>query len=231
MLRLWAYSWKSPDGTRHEDSIKAPSREDAFSVLRQQGIRPIKVTQIIRPIDRVVIYSRRFGILIIVAAIVALISFRAGKKTESIIQAESQLSRATPLPRQQIDLSKIKVEDWFKYKSEIYLTKFASPGILSPATDKLPEDIVLALKEPLSISTSDPDTVKVLKRVVAGIKSEISQLHEAGKNTDQITEWLLIRQQMEFDFRKQLIAGREKDKNAKEQINSKLRSLGLKEIE
>ncbi len=39
----FTYAYKTSDGTRHEASIDAPSREDVFSTLRNQGIRPIKV--------------------------------------------------------------------------------------------------------------------------------------------------------------------------------------------
>lgn len=39
------YSYKTSDGVRHENRIRAKSREQVFKLLRQEGIRPIKVTQ------------------------------------------------------------------------------------------------------------------------------------------------------------------------------------------
>ena len=39
----FTYAYKTSNGTRHEASIDAPSREEVFSTLRAQGIRPIKV--------------------------------------------------------------------------------------------------------------------------------------------------------------------------------------------
>lgn len=39
------YSYKTSDGIRHENRIRAKSREQVFELLRQEGIRPIKVTQ------------------------------------------------------------------------------------------------------------------------------------------------------------------------------------------
>jgi len=39
----YRYAYKTSDGTRHEDSVEAVSREEAFAVLREKGIRPIKV--------------------------------------------------------------------------------------------------------------------------------------------------------------------------------------------
>lgn len=40
----FAYSYKTSDGVRHEDAIRAKSKEDVFQTLRNKGIRPIKVT-------------------------------------------------------------------------------------------------------------------------------------------------------------------------------------------
>ena len=39
----FTYFYKSADGIRHEDKIDAPSREEAFVLLRERGIRAIKV--------------------------------------------------------------------------------------------------------------------------------------------------------------------------------------------
>lgn len=40
---IYTYAYKTPDGVRHEATIEAPSRDDAFLSLRSSGIRPIKV--------------------------------------------------------------------------------------------------------------------------------------------------------------------------------------------
>ena len=42
----FSYTYKTSDGIRHEDRIEAPSREEAFSLLRQKGIRAIKVVSL-----------------------------------------------------------------------------------------------------------------------------------------------------------------------------------------
>ena len=39
----YTYAYKTSDGVRHEDSLDAGSRDEAFAVLRGRGIRPIKV--------------------------------------------------------------------------------------------------------------------------------------------------------------------------------------------
>ena len=39
------YSYKTSDGVRHESEIDAPGRDEAFSALRKQGIRPIRLLE------------------------------------------------------------------------------------------------------------------------------------------------------------------------------------------
>lgn len=42
----FSYTYRSSDGRRHEDRIEAATREEAFSLLRQRGIRAIKVVSL-----------------------------------------------------------------------------------------------------------------------------------------------------------------------------------------
>lgn len=41
----FTYSYKTSDGVRHEGEIDAPGRDEAFSALRKQGIRPIRLLE------------------------------------------------------------------------------------------------------------------------------------------------------------------------------------------
>ena len=42
----FSYTYKTSDGRRHEDRIEAPTREEAFALLRERGVRPIKVVSL-----------------------------------------------------------------------------------------------------------------------------------------------------------------------------------------
>ena len=48
-MRRFSYVWKSGDGERHVDEIRARSKDDAFAELRRRGIRPVKVEVLPRP--------------------------------------------------------------------------------------------------------------------------------------------------------------------------------------
>ena len=39
------YSYKTPDGQRHEGEVESRTRDSAFTTLRERGIRPIRVTE------------------------------------------------------------------------------------------------------------------------------------------------------------------------------------------
>ena len=43
MSRLWTYAWKSSDGTRHEDTMEAATKDAVFTALRERGIKAIRV--------------------------------------------------------------------------------------------------------------------------------------------------------------------------------------------
>lgn len=42
-MRRFSYTWKSSDGERHIDEMRARRKDDVFTALRDKGIRPIKV--------------------------------------------------------------------------------------------------------------------------------------------------------------------------------------------
>ena len=78
MRRLWRYAWKSSDGSRHEGTIDAETRDGAFAALRERGIRPIKVTQVLRLRDRLALLAPLNFVASIIVILKAL-SIRGGK--------------------------------------------------------------------------------------------------------------------------------------------------------
>lgn len=250
MSRLWTYAWKSSDGTRHEDTMEAATKEAVFTALRERGIKAIRVDQVIRKRDRIERIVRRGGIAALAALVAATVAYVAARRSdgrgrtpaapngviESNVVSFDQPSApgdriAKPLPRKQIKADGLALDLLFKYESERYLVRFAAPGIVRGETGELPSDIFDALESPILIRANDTQVVSDLKRIVAGIKQDIALFHSSGKSAAEIADWLKMRQQMEADFRQQLIGGRDKDKSSKAAINDKLRAMGLAEIE
>lgn len=240
MTRLWVYSWKSSDGVRHEDTIEAPTREAAFASLRGRGVKPIKVTQRVRPIDRVLSGLSRTAMLVVVAAVAAVAAFTFARRAETVPKEAdvaghppgAMVRTAMPLPRRQVDLSGIDLGSVFAYKGEAYLCRYAAPGVVRDgAPPEPPDDLAASLGKPIAIEPGDSPAVVEIKRVVAGIKEDVSLFLANGKSPASVAEWLELRQQMEADFRRQLIGGRGRDARSKAAINAKLRAMGLEEIE
>lgn len=88
----FTYFYKSSDGLRHKAEIGAPSREEAFSALRQQGIRPIKLFAN-EPIPRKRSWKRWAVIALLAAAVIILTSLHLAQSTRYNAQGTPDGSR------------------------------------------------------------------------------------------------------------------------------------------
>ena len=98
----YTYAYKTSDGVRHEDSMNAASREVVFAILREKGIKAIKVVAAdgskangeVRGVQR-----RAVVALVALAAICAgMIAYFGGTRTAAVVAANSAMSS----PRHQI---------------------------------------------------------------------------------------------------------------------------------
>ena len=78
----YTYAYKTSDGVRHEAAIEAKSRDEAFELLRGQGIRPIKVVapdgDVSRQPRRTVVMVAILLAAVVGAAAFALVLLRGG---------------------------------------------------------------------------------------------------------------------------------------------------------
>ena len=90
----YTYAYKTSDGVRHEAAIEAKSRDEAFELLRGQGIRPIKV---VAPDGDVSRQPRRTAVMVAIllaavgAAAFALVLFRGGATQVAVPPPSSML--------------------------------------------------------------------------------------------------------------------------------------------
>lgn len=248
----FTYCYKTSDGIRHEEPIEAPSRDEAFAILRKQGIRPIKVTACdgskangeVRPVGR----KRLVTIVLLAILLAASLGYILATRTETDTAAprkrsaiESQIVEvkfgnrvARPRPRKQIGLgalvAKHPVTDIFMHPSEVFLAQFAEPGRKSEFTTDvkvdLAEDLRDAIETSIIIKASDEGAVAELKRVVAGLKEEAKMMFASGKSFDDLVKYLEAQQQMEAKYRETIITGT----GTTEDKNRLLSALGLELI-
>ena len=242
MTVRFRYSWKSSDGSRHVDEISAKSKEDAFALLRERGIKAIKV----EPTGWRGIFQgtkkRSAALIALVAAAVAggvvffgterTVAERPRPRTieSNVVEVRVGKRNAKPLPRKWFDLSlsAAELERTFGRPSERFLARYARPGVRCGDV-QMPKDVEDDLFEtidaPIVIEEGDARPIVLLKRIVAGIKVEVEIKLSSGEQPDKIVEWLNRRQEMEAAFRDAVIRS-----SSSEDARRQLEVMGLEGV-
>ncbi len=222
----YCYAYKSSDGVRHEAEIDAASRDEAFEILRKDGIRPIKVVAAdgskangevrVLGIPRKVV----FGAVVMTAVAAAAITWIAGKHgrnanmpTTPAVPAQSGMLRrvAMPLPRQEIHGNRRRLEiaptNLFDTAIETYLSKFSEPGREVTGVDSPPDDdlrvkeLLAVLDVPIHFADDEYTEFVDLKRITAGIKKEMADFIRGGNTPGEYFKALEERQRIEVSHR------------------------------
>ena len=240
------YFYKTSDGVRHEGRISASNRDEAFSTLRNSGIRPIKViacdgskengAPARRGIkNKVAIISLSAALLVTLAYIivdmhsaehVALPQTAADKMRgiESNIVKVKKIAK--PRPRKQLSQQVENPSSFFLHEAESFLSRYAQPGRELDSqefSEAMKDDLLDALEDVIIIHPSDPREVTELKHIVAGLKEEASMILAGGKSVDDLIAWFDERQKMEIAYRKRII----EDSSSREEKERMLSALSL----
>lgn len=216
-MALFVYYWKTAKNERHEGEIEAENREVAFAILRERGIRAIKVEpkgwesgKGYKGVKKRVV----LGIAVGVAMITGGIAFFAGRASDptgilvDTTQGTVSISFASPLARQQIPGDRERLNNLptnlFAHASEFVLARFAEPGrnvdferLVFPSD----EDFKEALKKRIRIASNEFTEYVDLKRIVCGMKREMSAYIAAGGTVEQYKLELVKRQRQEVAYR------------------------------
>lgn len=219
-MAQFVYYYKTPENERRSGEIEAPDRDAAFALLRDKGIRAIKVEpkgwetgKGYRGVSKRVVAA----CVASVAAVTGVIAFWSGsrsvvkpQKGEQILvspQGPVTLSVAIPLERQRILGNRVRIENFptnlFHHSAEILLARFAEPG--RPLAKDLPrvsaEDVVACLKNPIRIASNELTEYSDLKRIVTGMKRELEAFLSEGGTVEAYQAELVKRQRMEIAYR------------------------------
>lgn len=74
----YIYAYKTSDGTRHEESMEAESREAVFKALREKGIKAIKVVAADGSKANGEVRGYRLRTVVVVGVVAAVIGFALG---------------------------------------------------------------------------------------------------------------------------------------------------------
>lgn len=224
----FTYSYKTPDGVRHEAEISAPDREQAYSALRERGIRAIKVVpkglteeearaERSRLIRRGIILSVAVGAF---AALVAGIVFwslgRWSVGASPYVRSDGVRTKgankllAVPMTRRQIrgdaelvhEATTKGVKFIFPSAGDAFLAAYAIPGV-AVDTDELPSEaeFLSAIAKPVYTFPDETKEYAELKRIVAGMKEEAKMFLASGGGVPDYLKRLQERQRMECEYR------------------------------
>lgn len=231
----FTYFYKTSDGVRCQGEIDAPTRDEAFAALRKQGIRAIKVVAKNPGLGiREYGYGKRtIALFSFVAAILAggavfLLSgysrdrephkpdaSRQERKTHTVSIEEPQPHTASrqeakpirPYSRRQLPkVSQNMLAAAFNRRSEMFLTRYAVPGVLPPdgvdVDEALETDFIDAMDVPIFFLPDDTKEIRDWKRVIVGLKNEVEQSFNSGKTIYEIITVFETRQKMEANYRR-----------------------------
>ena len=212
----FTYAYKTSDGTRHEESMNASSREEVFAALRSKGIKAIKVVAADGSKANGEVRGIRKRVVFVIACVVAALTgatvyFAAQGRNVVTPKAHSargaKLRNATPLPRQMIPGDRGRIAEAtasLKSAPERLLAAFAEPGRSLIALDgKTPTGTEFAaiLREPLKIADDEFTESVDLKRIVTRIKADLHRFLAAGGTAEEFIAELIKRQKLEIAYR------------------------------
>ena len=201
----YTYAYKSSDGSRHEASMDAESREAVFEALRKKGIRPIKVTAEdgskangeIRGVRRRVV-----GVAAVLAAIVAVIATSLYNRVSAppLPEFESGQTRRQIIGDTAIIDKGIATgwSDVFPEEGDRFFASFAIPGVRAGQRNTTVEEIKAALDRDVEVSDSDGLEARQVKSMVAGMKAEARAYINAGGSIVDYGKRLTERQDAEI---------------------------------
>ena len=220
----FAYTYRSSDGQRHAAEIEAESRDAAFAAIRRElGVKPIKVTaaggrdrQDARDNQDARDAKRRRAIVLGVVGVLMVLALGAwlwARRADAPYQVMTPqgpvtYTTATPLARQRIPGDRARIEaareTAFRSSAERLLSRYAEPGRPVAAQEGPPPteaEFRAALREPVRIASTDFTETVDLKRIVVGMKREMSAYLAAGGTAGQYLAELEKRQKLEISYR------------------------------
>lgn len=240
----YTYAYKTGDGTRHEASIDAESREAVFIELRKRGIKAIKVVAADGSKANGEIRGVRKRVVVLAVALASII-VGGGVYLSVDHDATPVNSTFDALTRRQVfgDLALVEKgiltgwSDVFPNEGERFLASFAIPGVKAGQRNTTVQEIEAALSRHVLPTETDGIEARQIKAMVEGMKQEASAYIKAGGTIVGYGKRLTERQDAEIAFYERIkneLEAAHKEMDAKEYIplwekrNAELRNLGIR---
>ena len=185
----YTYAYKTSDGTRHEESMDAGSREAVFAALRERGIRPIKVVAAdgskangeMRGSKRVTALAVLSALCLVLSAVVVIVFALGTDAEEPYASAEADAVREGL----RTDYAALRVERLLDCGAVAAMTNVAA---LFKVAERGTARIERARKETrevfarLAAAERDEGTLRRIRRLYGERMAEIDALEIANAN-------------------------------------------------
>ena len=240
----YTYAYKTSDGTRHEATMVAKSRDDVFAELRKRGIKAIKVVAADgSKANGEVRGVRKRTVAIIVAAVSIIVATLVNSVTK---RSDLFVTEFTRVRRQVIGDAAIIEKgirngwsDVFTLEGERFLASFAIPGVKAGQRNTSEKEFTAALENKCVVADSDSLETRQIKAMVEGMKNEARRYLAAGGTIVEYGKRLTERQDTEIAIYNRVKADIEKARATMseaafmtywEKRNDELRNLGIKTV-
>lgn len=233
----FVYGYKTSQNERREGIIRAASKEDAYTKLKAQGIRPFSVTLAPGVINSILSLGKRgFAILALgvlsVVLVTVIIRDRRNAESDTGAVARHQIYGD---PASIAWMEDGGFENVFSTPGERYLAHYAQPGrgvtIPRSLATSGPQGLRSCLTNVISVCAEDPREVVELKRIVMWLKDELREYLSEG-TVEEFVHCLAQRQEEERSIYNRVVNELEgcADMHLWEERNKSLRELGLRTI-
>ncbi len=247
----YTYAYKTSDGTRHEATMIAKSRDEVFAELRKQGIKAIKVVAADGSKANGEIHGVRKRVVAALVAFVAVgvgvVAYFSGTRSGGDLGGSVTTAFATGQDRRQVIGDAAIIEkgilsgwsDVFTLEGERFLASFAIPGVKAGQRNTSEKEFTAALENKCVVNDSDSLEARQIKAMVEGMKNEARRYIAAGGTIVEYGKRLTERQDAEIAVYNRVKADIEKARKSMtesafmtywEKRNDELRNLGIKTI-
>lgn len=242
----FVYQYRTKDNVAHKGVVDAPTRDEAYSLLKAKGIKPGRMEEAPGFFNKLFGKGKRWIAIVTLSVIVGTLAYMLFSRPTVEGDPYSINGLAKEIARRQIwgddvivdSATRTNWRDVFNNSAECILAMFAQPGkqvkIPAPPAD-LEASFNESLKKPISILDDDLDEYKQVKCIVSGMKQELREYLKDGGTLQQYLGRLVERQNAEISLLSQeskkleqasYIKGADVSRIWRE-TNARLRGMGL----
>lgn len=241
----FTYQYRTSDNVVRFGTIKAASKDSAYSALKSSGIRPIRVDVSPGFFNRLFGSGKRWLAICLLAAVaMAAIVYAVIEREQvrDVIDGFSDGTRRQVLGDPAVIEKGVRTgwKDVFADEGERFLACFALPGQPPAKVDVDANELMLAIGRKVAATSEDSLEAKQLKAIVEGMKDEARAYLADGGSLKKYRNRLIRRQQDEIGYYKRAEREIESAKNGKvptrelealwEKRNAELRMMGIRHV-